>query len=51
MARCWGHTWDTVKHRLDSNWTLKKALETPSNTRMNPVHDQNGTMIGYGTQQ
>ena len=51
MARCWGHTWDTVKRRLDSNWTLKKALETPSNTRMNPVHDQNGTMIGYGTQQ
>lgn len=51
MARYWGHSWDTVKRRLDKNWTLKEALETPSNTHMNPVHDQNGTMIGYGTQQ
>lgn len=49
MARYWGHTWDTVKRRLDNDWTLKRALETPSNTCMNPVHDQNGTMIGYGT--
>lgn len=51
MARYWGHTWDTVKRRLDNDWTLKRALETPSNTCMNPVRDQNGTMIGYGTQQ
>lgn len=50
-AESWGHNYQTVKNRLDNNWTLKDALETPSNTRMNPVHDQNGTMIGYGTQQ
>lgn len=50
-AESWGHTYWTVKRRLDKNWTLKEALETPSDTRMNPVHDQNGTMIGYGTKQ
>lgn len=50
-AQYWGHSARVVDTRLRSGKSLQEALETPSNTRMNPVHDQNGTMIGYGTQQ
>lgn len=50
-AQYWGHSARVVDKRLKSGKSLQEALVTPSNTRMNPVHDQNGTMIGYGTQQ
>ena len=51
MARYWGHAWNTVDARLKSGKSLKEALETPTKATMNPVYDQSGTMIGYGTQQ
>lgn len=50
-AQYWGHSARVVDMRLRSGKSIQEALVTPSNTRMNPVHDQNGTMIGYGTQQ
>lgn len=50
-AQYWGHSASVVDRRLKSGKSLRDALVTPSNTRMNPVCDQNGTMIGYGTQQ
>ena len=29
MARAWGHSWKTVRRRLDHGWSLQRALETP----------------------